>query len=196
MSEYGITTLRLNQIIDGMQMDLEPRRYLDFAGLERYCFHVAGVVGLLSAGIFGITQEATLDYAKELGIAFQLTNIIRDVGEDARIGRIYLPVDELERFQVPAADLAAARYSAGFTELMRFQASRARATYERAYALLPPIDRNAQRPGLIMAGIYGTLLDEIEREDFRVLHQRIALTPLRKLWIAWRTWIGTRHRRS
>jgi phytoene synthase len=196
MADFGLSTMRLNQIIDGMQMDLEQTRYLDYPGLERYCFHVAGVVGLLSAGIFGLTDQATLAYAERLGIAFQLTNIIRDVGEDARIGRIYLPVDELQRFGVPAADLARGQYSAGFTELMRFQAARARATYAQAYSLLPAVDRNAQRPGLIMAGIYSTLLDEIEREQFQVLHQRISLTPLRKLWIAWRTWIGTRHQRA
>jgi phytoene synthase len=196
MADYGLSTARLNEIIDGMQMDLEQTRYLDYAGLERYCYHVAGVVGLLAAGIFGMTDPLTLDYAKQLGIAFQLTNIIRDVGEDARIGRIYLPANELQRFGVSAADLMNARYSPGFTELMRFQAARARAGYAAAYAVLPAADRNAQRPGLIMAAIYSTLLDEIEREEFRVLHQRISLTPLRKLWIAWRTWVGTRHRRT
>ncbi|MGA2549796.1 MAG: presqualene diphosphate synthase HpnD [Burkholderiaceae bacterium] len=196
MVPFGITIERLNLIIDGMQMDLQQTRYLDYAGLESYCFHVAGVVGLLAAGIFGHSDPKTLDYAKELGIAFQLTNIIRDVGEDARIGRVYLPMDELQRFGVTASDLTHARYTPGFTELMRFQAQRARATYASAYALLPPADRNAQRPGLIMAAIYSTLLDEIERENFQVLHQRISLTPVRKLWIAWRTWVGTRHRRG
>lgn len=195
MGEYDIQTSHLNEIIDGMQMDLEQTRYLDFAGLARYCHYVAGVVGLLAARIFGMSNPQTLQYAEKLGLAFQLTNIIRDVGEDARIGRIYLPVDELRQFGVPAADLAHARYSDGFTALMQFQATRARAAYRSAYALLPPEDRNKQRPGLIMASIYSTLLDEIEREGFRVLHQRISLTPVRKLWIAWRTWIGTRQGR-
>lgn len=103
---------------------------------------------------------------------------------------MYIPVDELQRFEVRAADLLAGRYVDGFVPLMRFQAERARATYREAIDLLPAVDRRAQRPGLIMGAIYATLLDEIERENFQVLHQRIALTPLRKLWIAWRTWIG------
>lgn len=191
---FGITGERLSQIIDGMQMDLEQTRYLDFAGLRRYCFHVAGVVGLLAAGIFGASDPRTYEYAEELGIAFQLTNIIRDVGDDARRGRVYLPVNELQQYNVPVADILAGRYTEQFEALMRFQTDRARATYERAYALLPAVDRHAQRPGLIMAAIYSTLLTEIEREHFHVLHQRISLTPLRKLWIAWRTWIGTRAR--
>ncbi len=177
-----------------MEMDLTQNRYLDYKGLQRYCHHVAGVVGLLAANIFGASDPRTLEYAERLGLAFQLTNIIRDVGEDARKGRIYLPIDELQRFEVPASDVLNARYSDRFTALMRFQAERARQAYQQAYALLPPVDRRAQRPGLIMAAIYSTLLDEIEASNFQVLHQRIALTPLRKLWIAWRTWIGTRAR--
>jgi 15-cis-phytoene synthase len=189
LAPYGITAQRLNEIIDGMQMDLTQTRYLDFAGLERYCYHVAGVVGMLAAGIFGYTDARTLEYAKTLGTAFQLTNIIRDVGEDARKNRIYLPVEDLQRFGVSAADLLAAKHSPAFVELMRFQAARARQYYEAAYAALPAADRRAQRPGLIMAAIYSALLDEIEREGFKVLTQRTSLTPLRKLWIAWKTWL-------
>ena len=98
LAPFNITALRLNEIIDGMQMDLSQSRYLDFKGLETYCYHVAGVVGLLAAGIFGYRNPRTLEYAKALGIAFQLTNIIRDVGDDARRNRIYLPMDELKRF--------------------------------------------------------------------------------------------------
>jgi phytoene synthase len=190
LAPYGITAERLNEIIDGMEMDIAQTRYLDFAALERYCYHVAGVVGLLAAGIFGYTDARTLEYAKSLGTAFQLTNIIRDVGEDARKNRIYLPMEDLRRFGVAAADLIEARYSAGFGALMAFEAERARAYYARAMAALPAADRRAQRPGLIMAAIYATLLAEIERDGFRVLTQRTSLTPLRKLWIAWKTWIG------
>ena len=179
----------LIEIIDGMQMDLDQNRYVDFEGLRLYCHRVAGVVGQLSAGIFGATQPATLEYAEQLGLAFQLTNIIRDVGEDARKGRVYLPIEDLKRFDVPVHDLLTARNAAGFSALMQFQTERAREYYRRAFALLPAQDRRAQRPGLIMAAIYSKLLDEIEREGFRVLTHRTSLTPLRKLWLAWRTWM-------
>jgi 15-cis-phytoene synthase len=187
---FGITRPRLDAILEGMAMDLRQNRHLDFAGLKRYAHLVAGVVGEISASVFGYTDARTLDYAGRLGLALQLINVIRDVGDDARRGRIYIPIDELQRFEVRAADLLNARYVDGFVPLMRFQADRARATYREALDLLPAADRRAQRPGLIMGAIYATLLDEIERENFQVLHQRIALTPLRKLWIAWRTWIG------
>jgi phytoene synthase len=143
----------------------------------------------MSAGIFGYQKPQTLQYAARLGLALQLINVIRDVGDDARRGRLYLPLDELQRFNVKAADILAARYVDGFVPLMRFQTERARAVYKEAHALLPIEDRKPQRPGLMMGAIYSALLTEIEREDFQVLHQRIALTPLRKLWLAWRTWV-------
>ena len=177
----------LQTVIDGMAMDLDHTRYLDFAALEQYCHRVGGVVGLLSAEIFGRTAEATRRYARDLGVAFQLTNIIRDVGEDARRGRIYLPQDELHRFDVAPSAILAGRADDNFRRLMAFQVDRARDWYARALASLPDADRRAQRPGLVMAAIYRTLLDEIERDDYRVLDRRIALTPLRKLWIAWKT---------
>jgi phytoene synthase len=193
---FGIEQCQLQAIIDGCQMDLEQTRYLDFPGLQRYCHLVAGVVGEVAASIFGAAPgvpigEPTRRYAHTLGLAFQLTNIIRDVGDDARRGRIYLPMSELQRFDVKAAELlqreAPWGYSERFSALMRFQAERAHALYDEAFALLPADERRAQRPGLMMAEIYRTLLREIEAEDFRVLHQRIALTPLRKLWLAWKT---------
>ena len=190
LAPYGITARRLNEIIDGMEMDLTQTRYLDFAGLERYCYHVAGVVGLLAAGIFGHTDPRTLEYARNLGTAFQLTNIIRDVGEDARKNRIYLPIEDLQKFGVTAADLLNARHGEAFVALMQFQVERARTFYDKALAALPAADRRAQRPGLIMAAIYRALLAEIEREGFKVLTQRTSLTPLRKLWLAWKTWVG------
>ena len=189
LAPFGITAERLNEIIDGMEMDLTQTRYLDFAGLERYCYRVAGVVGLLAAGIFGYTDARTLDYAKTLGTAFQLTNIIRDVGEDARKNRIYLPMEDLQKFNVTAADLLNARHGEAFVALMRFEVERAQSYYDKALAALPATDRRAQRPGLIMAAIYRALLAEIERDGFHVLTQRTSLTPLRKFWIAWRTWI-------
>lgn len=189
MAPYALDGQHLQAIIDGMEMDLDQTRYLDFPGLKRYCWHVASVVGILSASIFGATRPETLQYAEKLGLAFQLTNIIRDVGEDARKGRIYLPVNELQQFKVTAADILNARHSPQFEELMRFQVKRAQQAYDDAFALLPAADRRAQRPGLIMAAIYRTLLDEIERDGFHVLSQRISLTPIRKLWLAWKTYI-------
>jgi len=191
MQPFGITVKRLNEIIDGMQMDLQQVRYENFAALENYCYHVAGVVGLLAAGIFGYQDRRTLDYAQQLGTAFQLTNIIRDVGEDARMNRIYLPMDELKQFGVPAADILNARSSDAFKQLMQFQYDRAQAFYEKAYALLPTADRRAQRAGLIMAAIYRTVLEEVAHDGFAVLTQRTSLTPMRKLWIAMRTWLST-----
>lgn len=189
LGTFGLTRERLSLVLEGMEMDLSQTRYLDFAGLQRYCHRVAGVVGEMSASIFGATQPATLEYARKLGLALQLVNILRDVGEDARRGRVYLPLEDLQRFEVKAADLLQGRYVDGFVPLMRFQAERARSAYRDALAALPAVDRRAQRPGLIMGAIYLSLLDELQRSDFQVLHQRIALTPLRKLWLAWRTWV-------
>jgi len=189
MATYKLDGRHLQAIINGMEMDLDQTRYLDYPNLQRYCWHVAGVVGILSAGIFGATRPETLEYAEKLGLAFQLTNIVRDVGEDARKGRIYLPVNELQQFKVTAAELLNARHSENFENLMRFQVQRAQTAYDDAFALLPKADRRAQRPGLMMAAIYRTLLDEIEADGFHVLNQRISLTPIRKLWLAWKTYI-------
>ena len=186
---FSLPDEQLLEIIDGMQMDLTQTRYLDFKNLRLYCYRVASVVGLLAAEIFGYQDRQTLKYAHDLGLAFQLTNIIRDVGEDARRGRIYLPIEDLQRFNVPASDILEGRHTDNFRALMQFQAERAIGFYEQAMAQLPAIDRKAQRPGLIMAAIYRTLLDEIARDGFLVLDRRTALTPLRKLWIATRTWL-------
>lgn len=189
LAPYALDSKHLLAIVDGMEMDLDQTRYLDFPGLQRYCWHVASVVGILSASIFGATRPETLQYAEKLGLAFQLTNIIRDVGEDARKGRVYLPVSELQKFNVTAADILNARHSENFENLMRFQAQRAQAMYDEAFALLPKEDRRAQRAGLMMAAIYRALLTEIERDGFHVLTQRISLTPIRKLWLAWKTYV-------
>jgi phytoene synthase len=188
---YDIRQADLAEIMDGMEMDLNHSRYRDFAGLRLYCHRVAGVVGMLAARIFGYRNAQTLEYAEKLGLAFQLTNIVRDVGEDARKNRIYLPMEELERFDVPASDILNRRQSGNFVRLMEFQASRVEQCYAAALAALPAEDRKAQRPGLMMAAIYRALLDEIRRDGFRVLEQRTALTPVRKLWIAWKTWVTT-----
>lgn len=189
VAEFALPHDELAEIIEGMQMDLTQARYANFVELQLYCHRVAGVVGRLITRILGFSRPETLDYADKMGLALQLTNIIRDVGEDARKGRIYLPVNELQQFNVTAADLLNARHSDKFENLMRFQVERAKKVYEEAFALLPKEDRRAQRPGLMMAAIYRTLLDEIERDNFHVLTQRISLTPLRKLWLAWKTYV-------
>ncbi len=189
VATMGIDGGRLNEIIDGMEMDLTHHRYADFAALRLYCHRVAGVVGEVSAGIFGYRHPQTLEYAELLGLAFQLTNIVRDVGEDARRGRVYLPVDELARHGLAPEDILQRRGGPAFQALMAEQAARAEATYEQAFARLHPEDRANQRAGLIMAAIYRTLLEEIRRDGFPVLDGRVSLTPIRKLWIAWKTWI-------
>ncbi len=187
VAAYSLPEAHFQAVIDGMAMDLERSRYLDFVELEAYCHRVAGVVGLMSAEIFGYANPATREYAHDLGIAFQLTNIVRDVGEDARRGRIYLPQEDLARHGVTAGAILRRQGSDAFRALMADEVARARAWYARALAALPPEDRAAQRPGLIMAAIYRTLLDEIVRDGCAVLEHRVALTPLRKLWIAWKT---------
>ncbi len=189
-ADYRIEARHLLAVIDGCQMDLEQTRYLDFAGLQRYCHLVAGIVGEVAAGIFGQTSPETTAYAHRLGLALQLTNIIRDVGEDALRSRIYLPMNELQQYGVKAHEILNRQdepdFRQRFSALMRFQAGRAHRCYDEALALLPAVDRRAQKPGLMMASIYRELLREIERDGFLVLRQRVSLTPLRKLWLAWR----------
>lgn len=188
---FRIEPGHLLSVIDGCEMDLYQSRYLDYAGLQHYCHLVAGIVGEVASNIFGRTEATTLAYAHTLGLAMQLTNIIRDVGDDARRGRIYLPMSEMQQFEVKAAEILNRTYSERFTALMRFQSERAHQTYDAAQALLAETDRRAQKPGLMMGNIYRALLREIEADDFRVLHQRVSLTPVRKLWIAMRTnWRG------
>ncbi len=189
VQDFRLPREHLLEIIDGMQMDLEQARYADFKALQLYCYRVASVVGLLAAEIFGYSNRQTLKYAHDLGIAFQLTNIIRDVGEDARRGRIYLPVSELEQFNVPAKDILEARDSENFQRLMAFQIERAQKYYDQALAQLPPEDRKSQRAGLIMAAIYRQTLREVEADGCRVLTHRISLTPIRKLWLAVKAWV-------
>lgn len=189
VKQFNLPQRHFDEIIDGMEMDLSYNRYPDFATLQSYCYRVAGAVGLMAAAIFGYRDPATLTYAENLGTAFQLTNIIRDVGEDARRNRVYLPLDELSRFGISATDVAQLRETEGFRKLIEFQIERAQEFYNRAFASLPASDRKSQRPGLVMAAIYRALLQEIRADGNRVLNQRTSLTPLRKLWIAWRTWL-------
>ncbi len=189
VQRFNLPLEHLLEIIDGMEMDLDQPRYADFKSLQLYCYRVASVVGLLSAEIFGYTNRATLKYAHDLGIAFQLTNIIRDVGEDARRNRIYLPLDEMQQFGVSASDILNARETEGFHKLMAFQIERARRFYKQAFEHLPAADRKAQRAGLIMAEIYQAVLNEVERSGCHVLKERVSLTPTYKLWLAIKAWL-------
>ena len=189
VKQFNFPQEHLLEIIDGMEMDLQQHQYADFKALQLYCYRVASVVGLLSAEIFGYSDRKTLKFAHDLGIAYQLTNIIRDMGEDARRGRIYVPQDELAQFGVHTRDILDGKESEGFHKLMQFQIERAQRYYQQAFDLLPATDRKTQSTGLIMAAIYRATLDEISASGCHVLQERISLTPLRKLWLAWKTWV-------
>lgn len=191
VKRFNLAQEHLLEIIDGMEMDLDQARYADFKSLQLYCYRVASVVGLLSVEIFGYTDRQTLKYAHDLGIAFQLTNIIRDVGEDARRNRIYLPMDELQQFGVTAADILNARETENFQKLMAFQIERAQRYYRQALEYLPAVDRKTQRTGLIMAAIYQATLKEVAASGCHVLKERVSLTPTYKLWLAFKTWLKT-----
>ena len=193
IKEFNLSEELLLEIINGMQMDVDNTRYPDFEALEQYCYRVAGVVGLLSIEIFGYTNKQTQQYAKYLGNALQLTNIIRDIYEDAQRARIYLPENDLNQFNITASQIYTNNFpseqdKANFKALIKRQCERAREYYNKAYQVLPAEDRYRQSTGLIMAAIYEATLDEIIRDDYQVLKHRIKLTPVRKLWIAWRTY--------
>jgi len=189
VQQFHLAQEHLLEIIDGMEMDLNQPRYPDFKSLQLYCYRVASVVGLLAAEIFGYTDRHTLKYAHDLGIAFQLTNIIRDVGEDARRNRIYLPLDEMQKFGVTAADILNSKETENFQKLMAFQIERAQRYYQQALEHLPAADRKAQRTGLIMAAIYRATLDEVIASGCHVLKERVSLTPRYKLWLAFKAWL-------
>lgn len=190
VAEFALPHDELAEIIEGMQMDLTRARYANFAELQLYCHRVAGVVGRLITRILGFSRPETLNYADKMGLALQLTNIIRDVGEDARNGRIYLPMEDLQRFDVPAQTIMQAAPTPQFAELMAFQIARARATYREALALLPAADKKAQKMGLILAAIYYALLNEIERDGAQnVLKYKIAIPGPRKKRIALKIWL-------
>jgi phytoene synthase len=187
ITAYELPQEWFQAVIDGMEMDLTHNRYATFDELKVYCHRVASVVGLLSASIFGYSDKKTLNFAENLGLAFQLTNIVRDVGEDARRNRIYLPTEDLQRFDVPAADILTGKETEAFGALMAFEGTRADEYYERAFAMLPDADRLAQVPSLVMAAIYRTNLAEIRADGYRVLKQKTTLPALRKAWLAWKT---------
>ncbi len=190
VAEFNLAQEHFLEIIDGMEMDLKFNRYEDFEQLQLYCYRVASLVGLLSAQIFGFNNRDTLKYAQDLGMAFQLTNIIRDVGEDARRGRIYLPLDELTKAGVSEEDILHSRESEAVRKLMELQIARAESFYDKALLELPNEDVKQQRPGLMMAAIYRTLLREIKLDGAqKVLNSRISLGGLRKLWLVFSVWL-------
>lgn len=188
---YGIDSAQLLAVIEGCELNLQKNRYLDFAGLAHFSALTASAQGEMVANILGHSEPAAVAFAHRIALAMHLTQIIRDVGNDARRGRIYLPIDELKMFEVKASEILERQspwgYSDRFTRLMRYQADRAQRTFTEGFALLPAADRRKQRPGLALAQIHLALLREIEAGNFQVLHQRIALTPLRKAWLAMHT---------
>jgi 15-cis-phytoene synthase len=190
VKEFNLVKEHFLEIIDGMEMDLKFNRYENFKQLQLYCYRVASVVGLLSASIFGFKNRKTLKYAHDLGMAFQLTNIIRDVGEDARRGRIYLPLDELKKARVTEDDILQSHESDAVKELMEFQIERAETYYDKAMRQLPIEDAPTQRPGLMMAAIYRTLLREIKADGAeKVLSSRTSLGGLHKCWLVFSVWL-------
>lgn len=189
-ASFDLPKNEFEALIDGMQMDLEQARYGSFDELKLYCHRVAGVVGCLIARILGFSNPQTLEYADKMGLALQLTNIIRDVGEDARQGRIYLPIEEMQKFDVPANVIMQCKPTDNFAKLMQFQVDRARETYREAMLLLPAADKKSQKVGLIMAAIYYALLNEIDRDGMQnVLTYKIAIPSPRKKRIALKTWL-------
>jgi phytoene synthase len=178
----------IEHLVDGFGMDLDQARFLDWPGLRRYIDRVGGdfAVTLARATAKNAATADVATWAAPLGSAMQLAERVAEIGDDARHGRIYVPIDELQRFNVTAADLINRKYSDAFTSLMRFQTERARRALSDALAAIPASERASQRVLRAQATLLLALLDEIEGENFQVLHQRIALTPIRKLWISWR----------
>jgi len=176
----------LQALLAGFETDLDQARYLDFPNLRRYIDSVGGTFAAVIARATAREPAHAAAWAAPLGQALMLAQFVVELGNDARHGRIYIPIDEMQRFNVTAADLINRRYSDAFTELMRFQTTRARASLDTALAALPVAERRTQRTLRALAALALALLDEIERDGYQVLHQRIALTPIRKLWVAWR----------
>ncbi|MCW8931116.1 MAG: presqualene diphosphate synthase HpnD [Gammaproteobacteria bacterium] len=175
------------ELISGMEMDLHTTHYNTFNELSLYCYRVAGVVGLLTIEILGYKDSNTHEYAKNLGIALQLINILRDVKEDVERGRIYLPQEELMQFGVTQSMLTANRNTPQTLALFSFHADRATQYYKKAFDYLDTNDRYTQRTGIIMAEIYFSLLKKIQSQHYPVLEKRVRIAKLKKLWIAWTT---------
>ncbi|MGA2409425.1 MAG: presqualene diphosphate synthase HpnD [Candidatus Binataceae bacterium] len=189
---FHIPQRYFEEVIDGVEMDLAHKRYANFSDLELYCHRVASAVGLICIEIFGYRNPSAHAYAERLGLAFQLTNIVRDVREDAARGRIYLPLEDLVQFQVSEDEILRGVYSSRFRALMEFEADRARRFYREAEQALAPEDRGSMLAAEAMRLIYAALLERIARSDFRVLDQRVSLSAPRKLYLVGRAWAGAR----
>ena len=189
---YGIPRHALEAIIDGVEMDLDHVAYEKAEDLYPYCYRVASAVGLCCIEIFGYTDVRARDYAVNLGMALQLTNIMRDVGADARAGRVYLPQEDLRAFGVTTGDLRRGHYTDAFVRLMGHASGRAREFYRAARQAFPPADARSLVAAEIMGQIYFALLQEIETRRFRVFDERVALPARRKVAIALRCWAAAR----
>ncbi|MEJ2566388.1 MAG: presqualene diphosphate synthase HpnD [Gammaproteobacteria bacterium] len=187
IARYELPQEHFQEIIDGMEMDLDYNAYRTFKELSLYCYRAASVVGLMAAEIFGYEDRRTLKYAHDLGMAFQLTNILRDVAEDARRGRVYIPEEDMDRFKVSRDDILHGRLDDNMRALLKFEGERAKQYYQQAFGHLPDSDRYRQRSGLIMAAVYQALIKAMEDHDYRIFEQRINLSPPRKMYIAWQT---------
>lgn len=187
--QFHIPKVYFEELLNGMEMDLTRTRYATFEELYPYCYRVASIVGLICIEIFGYTNPLTKRYAEQLGIAFQLTNILRDVGVDAQRGRIYLPQDELRRFGYSEEELLAGRYNRAFTELMRFQCERARGFFQAASAALTAEDKRSLLAAEIMRAIYYRLLLRIEARRYDVFRADISIGKPRKLLLAGGLWL-------
>ncbi len=188
---YQIPLRHFEVLIDGVEMDLRPRRYATFEELKVYCEHVASVVGLISVRVFGCRHPAAERYAQSLGIALQLTNILRDLKTDVEQDRVYLPQEEMARFGYSEADLAASRTSDAFRKLMAFQYDRAREFFRQAeQALKESRERRRLLPAQIMAAVYTSLLSRMEQIRYDVFSQRVSVSRQQQLWIAARLWAG------
>jgi phytoene synthase len=188
IKRHNLKKIHFELIIEGMLMDLANTQYATFAELDEYCYRVAGVVGILTATIFGHKNALTLEFAKKLGLAFQLTNILRDVKEDIERKRVYIPAEDLIRFGLKPAEGIDSLNRPAFIEMMQFQIARTENIYRKAIETLPDEDRENQKAGIIMANIYQSLLHKIKKNPAKVLDRRVSLAPLTKLWVAYRTW--------
>jgi phytoene synthase len=184
VEKYAIPSTYLEAVIDGVEMDLEPVAYLTFAELRNYCYHVASVVGLSCIHIWGFEGQEALRYAEDAGIAFQLTNILRDLAEDAARGRVYLPREDLDRFGYDVIRLQHGMRDAAFRELMRFEVQRARAYYDSGWRLVPRLAPAGQAVYLMMARTYRGLLGEIEKRDYDVFRGRVRVPKWKKALFA------------
>jgi len=190
IERYSIPRKYFFELIKGVEMDLTKNRYGTFDELHKYCYRVASAVGLICAEVFGYRNVETLGYAVDLGIAMQLTNILRDIKADAAKGRIYLPLEDLRKFGYTEAELCSATYNQAFVEIMQFECQRAWSYYKRAQETLPKEDRKAMIAAEIMRAIYSRILNKIEASNYNVYSSPPQLSKLQKIYIAFSTWIN------